>query len=271
MPRMMKALVKTRPGPGLSLEEVPVPEPGIDDVLIRIRRAAICGTDVHIYTWDPWAQRTIRPPLILGHEFAGEVAAFGSNVKGLREGEVVSGEGHITCGHCRNCLAGRRHLCANPVGVGVNRDGAFADYLCIPKANVWPAPPSIPVDTLAYFDPLGNAAHAALSFDLVGEDVLITGAGPVGLMACAIARHAGARHVVISDVNPYRVELARKMGATLAIDAREPVPGLGADAIGNERRLRCRFGDVRQCGRLSRTGFQYVPRRKGRAARDSAG
>jgi len=202
------------------MEEVPVPEPGIDDVLIRVHRAAICGTDVHIYNWDEWAQRTIHTPLVLGHEFAGVVAAVGSNVKGIREGEVVSGEGHLVCGHCRNCLAGRRHLCANAMGIGVNRDGAFAEYLCIPKINVWFAAPSVPMDTLAYFDPLGNATHAALAFDLVGEDVLITGAGPVGLMACAIARHVGARHVVVTDINPYRLELAKKMGATLTVDAR---------------------------------------------------
>jgi len=220
MSSTMKAIVKAGPGPGLSLRQVPIPEPAIDDVLIQIRRAAICGTDVHIYNWDEWAQRTVKAPLILGHEFAGVVAAVGSNVKDIHEGEVVTGEGHLVCGHCRNCLAGRRHLCANPVGIGVNRDGAFADYLCIPKVNVWFAPPSISIDTLAYFDPLGNAAHAALSFDLVGEDVLITGAGPVGLMACAIARHAGARHVVVTDLNPYRVELAKSMGATLVVDAR---------------------------------------------------
>ncbi|MCJ7751977.1 MAG: L-threonine 3-dehydrogenase [Armatimonadetes bacterium] len=217
----MKAVVKLQPGPGLSLAEVPIPEPGVDDVLIRIRRAAICGTDVHIYQWDDWAQRTVKTPLVVGPEFAGVVAAVGSNVKDIHGGEVVSGEGHLVCGHCRNCLAGRRHLCTNPVGIGVNRDGAFADYLCIPKGNVWFAHSSIPMDTLAYFDPLGNATHSALSFDMVGEDVLITGAGPVGLMTCAIARHIGARHVVVFDINPYRVELARKMGATLAIDARD--------------------------------------------------
>lgn len=220
MPRTMKAIIKTKPGPGIMIEEVPIPEPGIDDVLIKIRRAAICGTDVHIHEWDEWAQRTIKPPLILGHEFSGVVAAVGANVKDIHEGEVVSGEGHLVCGHCRNCLAGRRHLCANTIGIGVHRDGAFADYLCIPKVNVWFAHATISIDTLAYFDPLGNATHAALSFDLVGEDILITGAGPVGLMACAIARHVGARNVVVSDINPYRVELAKKMGATLALDAR---------------------------------------------------
>jgi threonine 3-dehydrogenase len=220
MSRTMKAIAKVQPGPGLELVELPIPDPGVDDVLIKIRRAAICGTDIHIYQWDDWARHTVNTPLVLGHEFAGVVAAVGSNVKGIQEGEVVSGEGHLVCGHCRNCLAGRRHLCANPLGIGVNRNGAFADYLCIPKVNVWFPPPSISMDTLAYFDPLGNATHSALSFDLVGEDVLVTGAGPVGLMAAAIARHVGARHVVVSDLNPYRVALARKMGATLALDAR---------------------------------------------------
>jgi len=216
----MKAILKPEPGPGVVMDEVPIPEPDVDEVLIRVQRTAICGTDLHIYNWDEWAQQTIQTPLVLGHEFAGEIAAVGSNVKGISEGERVTGEGHLVCGHCRNCLAGRRHLCAEPVGIGVNRDGAFAEYLCIPKINLWFPPPSIPIDTLAYFDPLGNATHAALSFDLVGEDVLITGAGPVGLLATAIARHVGARHIVVTDINPYRVELAMRMGASLALNAR---------------------------------------------------
>jgi len=212
--------MKSRAGQGLQMAETSVPEPGIDDVLIRILKTAICGTDVHIYEWNDWARRTINPPLIIGHEFVGTVAAIGSNVRGFAEGDVVSGEGHIVCGHCRNCLAGRRHLCANTSGVGVTRDGAFADYLCLPRANVWHADPSIPVETVAYFDALGNAAHTTLQFDLVGEDVLITGAGPIGLMATAISRHVGARHVVVTDINPYRLELAQRMGATLALDVR---------------------------------------------------
>jgi threonine 3-dehydrogenase len=216
----MKALVKQRSEPGVWMEDVPVPEPGINDVLIRINRASICGTDVHIYNWDAWAQKTIPVPMVIGHEFVGTVEAMGSNVQDLSLGEVVTGEGHLVCGRCRNCLAGRRHLCNHTSGVGVNRSGAFADFLCIPVTNVWHCDPSIPLDVLSCFDPFGNATHSALSFDVLGEDVLITGAGPIGCMAVAIARHAGARHVVISDVNPYRLDLARKMGATVAVDVR---------------------------------------------------
>jgi len=214
----MRAIVKARPEPGLWLEEVPVPEPGINDVFIRIHKTAICGTDVHIDDWNDWARRTIRTPLVIGHEFAGTVAAVGSNVRSFKPGDVVSGEGHIVCGLCRNCLAGRRHLCAHTAGVGVNRAGAFAEYLCIPAANVWGAAPNIPLDLLAYFDPLGNATHTALSFDLVGEDILITGAGPIGCMAAAIARHVGARHIVATDLNPYRLDLAKRLGATRVVD-----------------------------------------------------
>ncbi len=215
----MKALVKSRPEPGLWMEEVEVPAPGPNDVLIKILKTGICGTDLHIFQWDEWARHHIETPLIVGHEFAGTVAAVGSAVKGFKEGDVVSGEGHLVCGACRNCLAGRRHLCSNTSSVGTNRPGAFAEYLCIPAVNVWPAHPSIELDLLACFDPLGNATHTALSFDLVGEDVLITGAGPIGLMAAAIAQHVGARYVVVTDVNPYRLELARKVGATLALNA----------------------------------------------------
>ena len=218
--RMMKALVKAKPEPGLWLDEVPVPEPGINDVLIKIHRASICGTDVHIYNWDAWSQRHIRTPMVIGHEFAGTIAAVGSNVHDYKEGDVVSGEGHLVCGLCRNCLAGRRHLCAHTSGVGVDRPGAFADYLCIPVSNVWYADPNIPTEILSCFDPLGNATHTALSFDLVGEDILIAGAGPIGCMATAIAKHVGARHVVVTDVIPYRLDLAKKMGATLVLDAR---------------------------------------------------
>jgi len=218
MTKMMKALRKSKREPGLWLDEVPVPEPGINDVLIKIHKTAICGTDVHIWNWDAWAQKTIPVPMTVGHEFVGTVAAMGENVKDLEIGEVVSGEGHIVCGGCRNCLAGRRHLCNKTSGVGVNREGAYAEYLCIPVTNVWHADPTIPMDVLAIFDPFGNAAHTALTFKVLGEDVLITGAGPIGIMATAIARHAGARHIVITDMNPYRLQLAKRMGATVALD-----------------------------------------------------
>lgn len=218
MSRMMKALVKSRKEPGLWLGEVPVPEPGINDVLIRIHKTAICGTDVHIWNWDAWAQKTIPVPMVIGHEFVGTVAAIGDNVKDLDIGEIVSGEGHIICGGCRNCLAGRRHLCNNTSGVGVNRDGAYAEYLCIPVTNVWHADPEIPMDVLAIFDPFGNAAHTALSFRVLGEDVLITGAGPIGMMAVAIVKHAGARNIVVTDINQYRLDLAKKMGATVTLN-----------------------------------------------------
>ena len=216
----MKALVKSRPEKGLWLEDVQVPEAGINDVLIKILKTAICGTDVHIYNWDEWAEKTIPVPMHVGHEFVGRVHEVGNNVHDLKPGDLVSGEGHLVCGHCRNCLAGRRHLCMNTSGVGVNRSGAFAEYLCIPVTNVWYCDPGISTDVIACFDPLGNAAHTALSFDLLGEDVLITGAGPIGCMAVAIARHAGARHIVVTDVNPYRLELAKKMGASLTLDVR---------------------------------------------------
>jgi threonine 3-dehydrogenase len=216
----MRALVKARRAPGLWLEEVPVPEVGLNDVLIRIEKTAICGTDVHIWHWNEWAQKTIPVPMVVGHEFVGRVAAFGANVHDLAIGEVVSCEGHIVCGRCRNCLAGRRHLCKDTTGVGVNRPGAFAEYLCIPVTNVWHAAPDIPLELLAIFDPFGNATHSALSFPVLGEDVLITGAGPIGLMATAIVRHAGARHVVVTDLNPYRLKLAKKLGATVALDVR---------------------------------------------------
>lgn len=217
----MPALVKSRPEPGLWLEEVPIPDVGINDVLIKIQKTAICGTDLHIYAWDDWARKTIPVPMPVGHEFVGTIAAIGSNVHDFQVGDLVSGEGHLVCGRCRNCLAGRRHLCKDTRGVGVNRPGAFARYLAIPVTNVWYCDPGIPTDVLACFDPLGNAAHTALSFDLLGEDVLITGAGPIGCMAAAIARLAGARFVVVTDVNPYRLELARKMGTDVALDVRE--------------------------------------------------
>jgi threonine 3-dehydrogenase len=217
----MKALVKRESNPGLALTDVPVPTIGINDVLIWIDRTGICGTDLHIYDWDAWARKTIPVPMVVGHEFVGEIVAVGSNVRDFFPGEVVSGEGHVVCGRCRNCLAGRRHLCKATEGVGVNRPGAFAEYLSLPMTNVWHHAPGIDRDVAAIFDPLGNAVHTALSFDLLGEDVLITGAGPIGLMAVAVARHAGARHVVITDVNPHRLELAKRMGATVALDVRE--------------------------------------------------
>src|SRR3954447_16094550 len=217
----MKALVKAKAEPGLWLEDVPVPKVGGEDVLIRVLKASICGTDVHIYNWDAWAQKTISVPMTIGHEFTGVVDAVGDHVKGFARGDLVVGEGHITCGHCRNCLAGRRHLCPNTQGVGVNRPGAWAEFVAIPQSNLWHADPSIPLDVLSCFDPLGNAVHTALSFDLVGEDVLITGAGPIGCMAVPICKQAGARHVVITDLNPYRLDLAKKMGATLALNVRQ--------------------------------------------------
>lgn len=220
MGRTMKALVKTVAGPGVSLTEVPVPEIGPGELLIRIEKVAICGTDVHIYDWNPWAERTIRPPQILGHEFVGHVEEIGDGVSGFSVGERVSGEGHIVCGVCRSCRAGSRHLCTNTIGVGVNRDGCFAEYLALPATNAWHVVDSIPSRVAAIFDPYGNATHAALSFDLVGEDVLITGAGPIGVMAVAIARHVGARNVVISDVNDYRLDLAKQMGATRVVNVR---------------------------------------------------
>jgi threonine 3-dehydrogenase len=216
----MKALVKKKATAGISLEDVPDPEISVNDVLIRIQKTSICGTDVHIFEWDDWAKRTIKLPLIIGHEFVGVIEKIGSNVHDFKVGDLVSGEGHLVCGRCRNCLAGRRHLCKEPKGIGVNRDGAFAQYLAIPVTNVWYCDPNIPTDVLSCFDPFGNAVHTALSFDLVGEDILITGAGPIGCMAVAVVKHAGARHIVITDVNPYRLELAKKMGATRAVDVR---------------------------------------------------
>ncbi|MBX3268621.1 MAG: L-threonine 3-dehydrogenase [Sandaracinaceae bacterium] len=216
----MKALVKARREVGIWMQEQPVPEIGPNDVLVEIVKTAICGTDIHIYNWDDWSQRTIPVPMIAGHEYVGRIAQVGSHVSGLAVGDRVSGEGHITCGYCRNCRGGRRHLCRNTVGVGVNRAGAFAEYLAIPAVNAYKLPDSIPDDVAAFLDPLGNAVHTALSFDLVGEDVCITGAGPIGIMAVAVCRFVGARHVVITDVNPYRLELAKKMGASRAVDAR---------------------------------------------------
>jgi len=216
----MKALVKAKAEPGVWMQDVPEPSYGPNDVLIRIKKTAICGTDMHIWHWDEWAQRTIKVPMAVGHEYAGEIVALGSEVQGLAIGDRVSGEGHVTCGHCRNCRGGRRHLCRNAVGVGVNRPGCFAEYLSLPASNVFKLPAAISDDIASILDPFGNATHTTLSFNVVGEDVLIAGAGPIGLMAVAVARFAGARHVVITDVNPYRLRLARKLGASLALDVR---------------------------------------------------
>ena len=217
----MQALVKTQAGPGLELRDVPEPTVGINDVLVRVHKTGICGTDLHIEAWDPWAQKTIRPPLIVGHEFVGNIVEVGANVADFHPGDLVSGEGHVVCGRCRHCLAGRRHLCANTIGLGVGRDGAFAELVVLPMTNIWHHWPGIDEDVAAIFDPFGNAVHTALAFPLLGEDVLVSGAGPIGLMATAVARHAGARHVVVSEPNAFRRDLALRMGATVAIDPRE--------------------------------------------------
>ncbi len=217
----MHALVKVKPQPGLWLQEVAVPEPGRNEVLIKVRKTSICGTDLHIYQWDEWASQTVLPGTIIGHEFVGTIAGLGDNVSGFSLGERVCGEGHIVCGHCRNCRAGRRHLCKNTQGIGVNRAGAFAEYLVLPASNVWSCQPDISDDIYACFDPLGNATHTALTYDVVGEDVLITGAGPIGCMAAAICRHVGARHIVVTDLIDYRLDLARRLGATETVNIRQ--------------------------------------------------
>ena len=217
----MLAIVKPGPGPGLELREVPAPAIGINDVLIRVRKTGICGTDLHIESWDPWAARTIRPPLVVGHEFVGEIAEVGSNVSDFRPGDIVSGEGHVVCGRCRHCMAGYRHLCAHTVGLGVGRDGAFAELVALPMTNIWHHWPGVDEEVAAIFDPFGNAVHTALAFPVLGEDVLVSGAGPIGLMATAVVRHAGARYVVVSEPNPVRRALAMRMGATAVVDPRE--------------------------------------------------
>lgn len=216
----MKALVKTHAERGLWLQDVPEPSVGINDVLIKVRKTGICGTDLHIYAWDEWARKTIPVPMVVGHEFVGEVIETGSNVSDFHPGEIVSAEGHVVCGRCRNCLAGRRHLCKDTVGIGVNRTGAFAEYISVPMTNVWHHRAGEDEEVASIFDPFGNAVHTALAFETLGEDVLITGAGPIGIMAVAVAKHAGARHVVITDINDYRLELARKMGATVALNVK---------------------------------------------------
>jgi threonine 3-dehydrogenase len=264
----MLALVKVDAGPGLRLMEVPPPEIGINDVLIRVHKTGICGTDLHIESWDPWAARTIQPPLVVGHEFVGDIVEVGSNVNDFNPGDLVSGEGHVTCGRCRHCLAGQRHLCANTVGLGVGRDGAFAELVALPMTNIWHHWPGIDEDVAAIFDPFGNAVHTALAFPVLGEDVLITGAGPIGLMATAVVRHAGARHVVVSEPNELRRELALKMGATTAIDPRSQdlddvetelgmVEGfdIALEMSGNPSALRGAIANMAHGGRIAILGF----------------
>ena len=264
----MRALVKAKAEPGIWMQDVPVPEIGPNDVLIKVRKASICGTDIHIWNWDAWSQKTIKVPMVIGHEFMGEIAKLGAEVTGFQVGDRVSGEGHITCGHCRNCRAGKRHLCRNTLGLGVNRPGCFAEYVSLPAFNVFRVPKEIPDEIASFFDPLGNAVHTALSFDLVGEDVLITGAGPIGVMAAAISRHVGARHVVVTDVNPFRLELARKMGATRAVDVRsqtlrDVMAGLGMtegfdvgmEMSGNGQAFRDLLGVMNHGGRVAILGI----------------
>jgi threonine 3-dehydrogenase len=265
----MRAIVKPTAGPGLIMTEAPVPTPGVNDVLIKIRKTSICGTDVHINKWDKWAEQTIKPPLIIGHEYVGTVADVGAGVEGFDLGQLVTGEGHIVCGHCRNCLAGRRHLCPNTKGVGVNRDGAFADYVTIPQSNVWKVPASMNTDVVSCFDPLGNAVHTTLSFDLVGEDVLITGAGPIGCMAIAVARAAGARKIVITDVNDGRLELAKKLNPTRTVNvAKENLTDVwhkelgmtegfdvGLEMSGNPHALRQMIDNMVNGGRIALLGI----------------
>jgi threonine 3-dehydrogenase len=264
----MKALVKSKAAPGLWLEDVEKPAPGINDVLIRVLRTAICGTDVHIYKWDAWAQKTIPVPMVVGHEFVGEIVEVGDNVEGYHPGQIVSGEGHIVCGRCRNCMAGRRHLCQDTQGVGVNRAGAFAEYIAIPAANVWIHADGIDLDIASIFDPYGNATHTALQWDLVGEDVLVTGAGPIGAMAAAVARHAGARHVVITDVNDYRLGLAKQLGATRIVNvAKEKIADVqaelgmtegfdvGLEMSGNPQALRDMIANMAHGAKISMLGI----------------
>jgi threonine 3-dehydrogenase len=264
----VKALVKSRAERGLWLEDVPEPSIGINDVLVRVRYAGICGTDVHIFQWDEWAQRTIPVPMVIGHEFVGQIAAVGSNVNDFYPGDIVSGEGHVVCGRCRNCLAGRRHLCAQTQGVGVNRPGGFAEYISLPMTNIWRHDPKINQEVAAIFDPFGNAVHTALSFPVLGEDVLITGAGPIGIMAIPVVRHAGARHVVVTDMNPFRLDLARKMGATVAVNPTEtPIAevqkqlgmqegfDVGLEMSGNSQALRDMIANMSHGGKIAVLGI----------------
>ena len=265
----MKAIAKLKSEPGLWMTDVPEPTPDAGEVLIRIKKTAICGTDLHIYEWNDWAKHTIPVPLVVGHEFVGEIAGLGAGVKGFSIGERVSGEGHLVCGHCRNCLAGRRHLCIHTQGVGVNRPGAYAEYLCIPSVNIWRLDKRISLEQASYFDPLGNAVHTALTYDLVGEDVLITGAGPIGLMAVVICKAVGARRVVITDVNPFRLDLAKKMGATRAVNVRNEKLSdvmselgfsegfdVGLEMSGNQAALNDMLRCVRHGGQIALLGLQ---------------
>jgi threonine 3-dehydrogenase len=264
----VQALVKERAEPGLWLADVPEPEVGINDVLIRVRKTGICGTDLHIDAWDAWAQRTVPVPLTIGHEFVGEVVGVGSNVSDFRPGDVVSGEGHVVCGRCRNCMAGRRHLCAHSIGLGVQRPGAFAEYVALPMTNIWQHWPGVDDEVAAIFDPFGNAVHTALAFPVLGEDVLITGGGPIGCMATAVARHAAARHVVVTEPNAYRRELALRLGATLAVDPRERDLGdvqdelgmtegfdVGMEMSGNVGALRSMIDNMAHGGRIALLGI----------------
>jgi threonine 3-dehydrogenase len=264
----VRALVKAKAEEGLWLEDVPEPEIGINDVLIRVRKTGICGTDLHIYGWDAWAQETIPVPMVVGHEFVGELVAVGSNVSDFAPGDLVSGEGHVVCGRCRNCMAGRRHLCAHSIGLGVQRPGAFAELVALPMTNIWKHWHGIDQEVASIFDPFGNAVHTALSFSVLGEDVLVTGAGPIGCMAVAVVRHAGARHVVVTDLNSYRLELARRMGATLAVDPRErDLAGVqrelgmtegfdvGLEMSGNADALRSMVANMAHGGRVAVLGI----------------
>jgi threonine 3-dehydrogenase len=268
----MRALVKAEAGEGLRLEDVPEPEPGINDVLIRVHKTGICGTDLHIYEWDDWAAKTIPVPMVIGHEFVGEVVGFGSNVSDFTVGDLVSGEGHVVCGRCRNCMAGRRHLCAHSIGLGVQRPGAFAELVSMPMTNIWHHWPGVDEDVASIFDPFGNAVHTALQFQVLGEDVLVTGAGPIGCMAVAVARFAGARHVVVTDLNPYRLDLARRMGATLAVDPRERDLGdlqgelgmtegfdVGLEMSGSPAALSSMIANMAHGGRIALLGIPSEP------------
>jgi len=268
----MKALAKIKPAPGLWLVDAPMPAVGLNDVLIRVDRAGICGTDVHIYQWDAWAQATIPVPMVVGHEFVGEIVEVGGNVKDFFPGDVVSAEGHVVCGRCRNCLAGRRHLCKDTCGIGVNRPGAFAEFISVPMTNVWHHKPDVDLDVAAIFDPFGNAVHTALSFPVLGEDVLVTGAGPIGIMAAAVARHAGARFVVITDLNDYRLELARRMGVTVAMDVRHQTLAdvqrqlgmaegfdVGLEMSGNPTAFRDLLANMCHGGRIALLGIPPAP------------
>lgn len=264
----MRALVKVADTVGLQLKEIPEPSYGINDVLIKVLRTGICGTDLHIYRWDSWAQEHVKASLTVGHEFVGEIVAVGSNVNDFSVGQIVSGEGHLVCGRCRNCMAGRRHLCAHTAGVGVDRDGAFAEYIALPMTNIWVHHPGIDLDVAAIFDPFGNAVHSALSFELFGEDVLITGAGPIGLMSTLIAAHAGARHIVISDINPYRLELAQKIGRAHVVNPqKQPLPEIqkelgmtegfdvGIEMSGNAQALRDMVANMAHGGKIALLGL----------------